>query len=94
MPKAGLGVILGVVLVAVACSNQDSAPVAPSPPPPTVSAAPTQTYTPPTPEPPPPATVETPEPTEPPVERNYVPLPNGGDDDHHKSHFCRRHWYC
>ncbi|HEY9417886.1 MAG TPA: thermonuclease family protein [Pseudonocardia sp.] len=24
---------------------------------------------------------------------NYVPMPNGNDDDH-KSRFCRRHWYC
>lgn len=28
------------------------------------------------------------------AENHYVPVPNGGDDDDHKSRYCRRHWYC
>lgn len=28
------------------------------------------------------------------TENHYVPTPNGNEDDHHKSRFCGRHWYC
>jgi hypothetical protein len=91
MSKASFGAVLAFVLLGMACSHDDPAPVEPPAPAPV---APTQTYTP-TPEPTWTYT-PTPEPTtEPaPVEDHYVPLPNGGDDDHHKSRFCRRHWYC
>lgn len=34
-----------------------------------------------------------PAPAAPATENHYVPLPNG-NDEHHESRFCRRHWYC
>lgn len=28
------------------------------------------------------------------VDQAYVPVPGDGNDNHHKSRFCRKHWYC